>query len=242
MEQVRKRLTYANVMSSIAAFVAIGGATAFAANQLADKSVGARQLRPGAVTASKLRKNAVIAPKIMAEAVKTGKLANGSVKNGKLGEAAVTADKIAGGAVTGYKIAGDAVTGDKVDESTLGQVPTANTANFATAAESANPVVFARVQSDGSVDSSNSKGLSVAKPSLTTGIYCITVPAFSPKGAQVTPAEEGGTVGKAITAQIKIGGSNCPAPKVEVQVVEITAGTGGAVTAKNAAFFVMLYH
>ena len=40
MKQIRKRLTYANVMSSLAVFLVLGGATAFAATQLAKNSVG----------------------------------------------------------------------------------------------------------------------------------------------------------------------------------------------------------
>ena len=38
MKQMSKRLTYANVMSSIAVFLVLGGATAFAANQLATQN------------------------------------------------------------------------------------------------------------------------------------------------------------------------------------------------------------
>ena len=34
MKQIRKRLTYANVMSSIAVFLVLGGATAFAAKKI----------------------------------------------------------------------------------------------------------------------------------------------------------------------------------------------------------------
>src|ERR1700761_259413 len=54
MQSVRKRLTYANVMSSIAVFLVLGGATAFAASQLEKESVGANQLKKGAVTPAKL--------------------------------------------------------------------------------------------------------------------------------------------------------------------------------------------
>ena len=46
MKSLRKRLTYANVMSTVAVFFAIGGATALAAGQLAKNSVGP-QSAPG---------------------------------------------------------------------------------------------------------------------------------------------------------------------------------------------------
>jgi hypothetical protein len=237
VQQARRRLTYANVVSSLALFIALGGATAFAVQQLPEKSVGERQLRPGAVTSSKLRKNAVTAPKIKALAVKNGKLANGSVTTPKLGNGAVTGEKIAGGAVTGEKIASDAVTGDKVVESSLSEVPSASKSSSATTAQSANPVVFARINSDGFVDPSNSKGLTDANvDSPQLGVYCISVPAFAPRGGQATAQSEGGN--KETIAQIKAGGTGeCPAPQVEVR----TWNAGKAETVK-AAFYVMLYH
>jgi hypothetical protein len=52
---LRKRLTYANVVSTLALFIALGGATAFAASHLARNSVGAAQLRRNAVTGAKVR-------------------------------------------------------------------------------------------------------------------------------------------------------------------------------------------
>ena len=47
------RVTYANVMSTVAVFVALGGAS-YAATQLPPNSIGSRQLRDGAVTPPKL--------------------------------------------------------------------------------------------------------------------------------------------------------------------------------------------
>ncbi|HEX6666908.1 MAG TPA: hypothetical protein VF081_09990 [Solirubrobacterales bacterium] len=64
MKQIRKRLTYANVMSSIAVFLVLGGATALAANQLAKNSVGPNQLKKSAVTTAKIKNDAVTGPKI----------------------------------------------------------------------------------------------------------------------------------------------------------------------------------
>src|SRR6187549_702156 len=108
VKQIRKRLTYANVMSSIAVFLVLGGA-AVAASQLPKNSVGTTQLK----------KNAV----------KTAKIAKEAVKTAKIGKAAVSSEKIAPGAILNDKLADAAVTGAKVDESTLGTVPSA--ASFA---------------------------------------------------------------------------------------------------------------
>lgn len=104
MKQIRRHVTYANVMSSFAVFLILGGATAFAAV----KKVGPNEIK--------------------ANSIKTGKIVKEAVTAGKIKKAAVTEGKIADGAVTTNKIANDAVTGDKVKESSLGEVPSAATA------------------------------------------------------------------------------------------------------------------
>lgn len=214
---MKPKLTYANVTSSLALFIALTGATAFAATKLPDRSVGEFQLRPGAVTASKIRKNAVTAPKIKAEAVKQGKIANGSITAAKLTAGSVGNSTLQGGSVTNDKIAPEAVTGDKALESTFSQVPNAAKADFATNAESGNPPAFARVTKEATVDSSQSKNASVYEGSLG-GIYCVVAAGFNPRGAQVTPYFEGGGT---VTAFAKVGGTlDCPAPAVEVQTFE----------------------
>lgn len=63
MKRLRKRLTYANVMSSIAVFLVLGGA-AFAATQLPKNSVGTKQLKKNAVTTAKIKKDAVTGAKV----------------------------------------------------------------------------------------------------------------------------------------------------------------------------------
>lgn len=72
--QIRKCLTYANVMSSIAVFLLLGGATAFAASHLGKGSVGTKQLRKNAVTTAKIRNGAVTPVKLStaAKAAMTG--------------------------------------------------------------------------------------------------------------------------------------------------------------------------
>lgn len=111
MKQIRKRLTYANVMSSLAVFLILGGATAFAAVQ----KIGANEIKA----------NSIKTGKIVKEAVTAGKIKAGAVTESRIADGAVTTNKIADNAVTTNKIANDAVTGDKVKESTLGEVPNA---------------------------------------------------------------------------------------------------------------------
>src|SRR4051794_7175364 len=69
MKQIRKRLTYANVMSTVAVFIALGLGGAYAAEKLGKNSVGAKQLKKGAVTAAKLKAGAVGTAKIKDGAV-----------------------------------------------------------------------------------------------------------------------------------------------------------------------------
>jgi len=84
VKQIRKRLTYANVMSSIAVFLVIGGGAAFAA--LGKNTVGTKQLKKNAVTTAKIKKEAVASGKIKNNAVVTGKIANDSVTGDKVNE------------------------------------------------------------------------------------------------------------------------------------------------------------
>lgn len=71
MKQIRKRLTYANVMSSIAVFLVIGGATAFAAGHLGKNTVGTKQLKNNAVTTAKIKNGAVTGAKVNAASLGT---------------------------------------------------------------------------------------------------------------------------------------------------------------------------
>lgn len=234
-KRLRKHLTYANLTSTLALFIALGLGSAYAANQLAPKSVGAKQLRPGAVTADKLRKHAVTAPKIEALAVKQGKIAGGAIVSSKIANGAVNSEKIAGGAVTPEKIPDNSITGVKVDEQTLGQVPSANTANRAAFAETANPEAFAKVDAEGTLFPAASKGLGVAdvKQGKEPGIYCVNVPGFVPTGAQVTPEY---ALSSVVTAFVKFGGTpSCPYPQVEVQ-------TYNAGSRQKHPFYILLYH
>jgi hypothetical protein len=64
------RLTYANVMATIAVFIALGGAS-YAAIKLPRNSVGTRQLRNGAVTAAKIKNGSVTGEKIAASSLGT---------------------------------------------------------------------------------------------------------------------------------------------------------------------------
>jgi hypothetical protein len=113
LARVRERLTYANVMSTIAAFLGLGGA-AYAVTELPKDSVGPDQLKRGAVDSRavkdgslraadlgqgsvgprQLKSGAVGAGAIAAGAVGTTQLADGSVEPQNLGFAALAAGDV----------------------------------------------------------------------------------------------------------------------------------------------------
>src|SRR5882757_2390347 len=103
MKRFRPRLTYANVIASLALFVALGGSAVAAG--LAKNSVGPNQLKKGAVTGKAIRKQAVTAGKIAPKAVVAGKLGANAVLPGNLGAGIISTDKISASAVTAAKIA-----------------------------------------------------------------------------------------------------------------------------------------
>jgi hypothetical protein len=113
MQIPRPKLNYANVIATIALFVALGGAAVAAG--LPKKSVGAQQLKPGAVTSKALRKKAVTAGKIAPKAVTAGKLGANAVLPGNLGNGIISTSKLADGSVIAAKIKNGVVTTNKLN-------------------------------------------------------------------------------------------------------------------------------
>jgi hypothetical protein len=72
VKQIRKRFTYANVMSSLAVFLVLGGATALAATQLPKNSVGPKQITKNAINSAKVKDHS-----LMAKDFKNGQLPAG---------------------------------------------------------------------------------------------------------------------------------------------------------------------
>jgi hypothetical protein len=100
MRRIRRHLTYANVMTTITAFIVLAGGTAFAAGQLAKNSVGKRQLKANAVTTAKIKKNAVTKAKIKNGAVDGSKIKNGAVDGSKIKDGSVNSAKVTDGSLT----------------------------------------------------------------------------------------------------------------------------------------------
>ena len=88
MSRVRPRLTYANVMATVAVFLALGGIS-YAALKLPKNSVGTKQLK----------KNAVTGPKVKADA-----LTGGDIKETTLGTVPSATDSQTVGGLTASRL------------------------------------------------------------------------------------------------------------------------------------------
>ncbi len=110
---VRQRLTYSNVIATMALFLALGGVAVAAG--LPRNSVGANQLKRNAVTAAKIRKQAVTSAKLAPKSVIGGKLAENSVGPGNIGNGAVTTAKLAANSVIASTIKNSVITTNKLN-------------------------------------------------------------------------------------------------------------------------------
>jgi hypothetical protein len=124
----RRPLTFANVVSLLALFVALGGSS-YAAISLPSNSVGSAQIRTasvgsseiktGAVKSSEIATNAVGRSEIRADAVNQSEIAANAVGTSELGSNAVTGTKLAPGAVASAQIADNTVSSADVQDGSL---------------------------------------------------------------------------------------------------------------------------
>ena len=117
-KRLRAKLTYSNVIASIALFAALSG-VAVAANNLPRHSVGPKQLKRGAVTAAKLRKEAVKTNKLARKAVKVGKIGPNAVLPGNITNGAINTDKIATNTIRARNIHNNVVTTNKLNNNAV---------------------------------------------------------------------------------------------------------------------------
>src|SRR3954462_14082848 len=135
MNLIRKRLTYANVMSTLAVFLVLGGGAALAATQLGKNTVGTKQLKKNAVTAAKIKNGAINGAKVadgsltgadVADgSIGTGDIANLAINTAKLADNAVNSAKVQDKSLKGGDIADGSITGTQISEGTLKNVDAA---------------------------------------------------------------------------------------------------------------------
>jgi hypothetical protein len=200
MQWIRSHLSFANVISVIALFVALGGAS-YAAVTLPKNSVGARQIKKNGVGASEIKKNAVRAAEIRSNAVGASEIKASAVSTGDVADGGIGAADLADNSVAGGKI-------------TDGSVGLADLAPEATG-----PRAFARVRANGELETEaagQSRGVDAADiqkdagapggDGQTTGpgVYCFGGLDFTPTSAVVAldntdslpalPAVQGGSL------------------------------------------------
>jgi hypothetical protein len=214
MKSVRRRLTYANVMSSIAVFLVVAGGSALAAGTLGKNTVGTKQLKNSAVTGAKIKKGAVTTSKIGAGAVGAAQIntAGLTVPNATKALSATTA-------------------GSATTATTATSATTATKAQVAAIAE--RPAVFARISEEGVV--SDASGITQANVTHEpgSGFYCFS---------GLNPAPIGGVAtidyleaGSEEVIQLGISAANCPAG-TQAFVDPRRAGAPAA-----AGFYVVFY-
>jgi hypothetical protein len=147
MKRFRPRLTYANVIATLALFLALGGAAVAAG--LPKHSVGAKQLKKGAVTAAAIKRNAVTSGKLAPKSVVAGKIGPNAVGPGNIGNGAITSAKIEAGAVIASSIKNGVITTNKLTNANV-TTPKIADANVTTA-KLANAGVTTAKLADGSV-------------------------------------------------------------------------------------------
>jgi hypothetical protein len=165
LSRITSRLTYANVMSSLAVFLVLSGGTAVAlsgsntvfSDDITDGNVRNADIGSGAVTNSKLGFRAVSLEKIGPDAINSGRVVNNTLTGLDVLDNQLTGADVTG--IGGGDVTDNSLKGADIDESDLGQVP--NAANAAT------------LQNFSAVDFPvrvGSGGLSWAQYTLDTGV------------------------------------------------------------------------
>jgi hypothetical protein len=113
IERVRAHLSYANVMATLAVFIALGGAS-YAAFSLPRNSVGSRELKNQSVGTPELKDLSVGTAKIKRESVTSQQLAVESVRHDRLREHSVGAENLRQNAVGPNSLQGNAVGPDQL--------------------------------------------------------------------------------------------------------------------------------
>jgi len=113
MHRIRGKLTYANVVATLALFLVLAGGSALAAKQMLPKnSVGAQQIKNGAITGPKIKNGAITGAKISTSSL-------GTVPTATNASHATSADSATTATSASHAASADSATNAK----TLGGVP-----------------------------------------------------------------------------------------------------------------------
>jgi hypothetical protein len=265
MKLARRHLSFANVISMTALFVALGGAS-YAAITIPKNSVTAKQIKKNAVAGSEIKKNAVGGSEIKANAVGASEIKDNAVGTSEITTNAVTGDEVADNAVNSGEIAGNAVgTGEIADGSVgTGDITNGSLLSGDFAADQLGPTAYARVNGSGvliggvtqrkgvdQADIQHDAGAATAE--LTgDGIYCFGGLGFTVKSATVSydntdtlpavPALTGGTLNRIASVAVQKGEDfgRCNAGHNQVRVAIQQVNEATVPTLVNGGFFIWL--
>ena len=154
----RPRISYANVVSSLALFIALGGVS-YAAIKIPANSVGSSQIKPSAVSSSDIKNGqvkeadvgsgAVSAKKLKSGAVGRAAIASGAVGSSQIADGSVSGSELADGSASSSKLADNAVNSSKVADGALGSGDLAD--NAVTGAKIADGGVSSSDIADGTI-------------------------------------------------------------------------------------------
>jgi hypothetical protein len=105
VKKLRGTFTYANVIATLALFLALSGGVVYAASSLGKNSVKSNNIAANAVKARNLAKNAVKAKALAPNSVTTAKLKAGAVSGGKVKKGTLSRTNLAAGTLAGLQIA-----------------------------------------------------------------------------------------------------------------------------------------
>jgi hypothetical protein len=242
MQWIRSHLSFANTISLIALFVALGG-TSLAAVTLSKNSVGAKQIKKNAVRAAEVNRSAVGASELRSNAVASGDIADNGVGGPDLADNSVGSGELSDNSVGTGEVTNDALTATDIAGSTLDS--------------EIGPDFFARVAVDGTVQPNVAgfppqvKGIVNAnivkgEGAAATGTYCFDLPA-RPSSAVVSldNADAGTNVDLIASVAIDRGEDlgDCPATHndARVRILDTDLTAGGAEQdpgPANARFFI----
>lgn len=120
--RLRPKLSYSNVIATMALFIALSGVAVAAglpkhsvgSQQLKGNAVTTAKIKRGAITSAKLAPKSVIAGKLGPSAVTPGNIGNGAITSAKLGAGSVLASAIKNGVITNNKLGNEVVTATKL--------------------------------------------------------------------------------------------------------------------------------
>jgi hypothetical protein len=104
MKQVRSTLTYANVVATVALFLAVSGGVVYAASTLGHNAVKSKNIATHAVKTRNIAKSAVKKNNLAANSVTTAKVVKEAITGAKVKAGTLTRTNLAAGTLAGLQV------------------------------------------------------------------------------------------------------------------------------------------